>query len=59
MGTVFSLPIVRSENVVADLVRMKEWGVETVATVVKAGAVPLTVLASAMEAHVAGKKRGS
>jgi uncharacterized protein (DUF885 family) len=28
-------------------------------TVVKAGAVPLTVLASAMEAHVAGKKRGS
>jgi len=28
-------------------------------TVVKAGAVPLTVLASAMEAHVAAKRRGS
>jgi tRNA G18 (ribose-2'-O)-methylase SpoU len=33
MGTVFSLPIVRSENVVADLLRMNQWGIETVATV--------------------------
>jgi tRNA G18 (ribose-2'-O)-methylase SpoU len=33
MGTVFSLPLVRSENLLEDLDRLKEWGVETVATV--------------------------
>ena len=42
MGTVFTLPLVRSENLLEDLRAMRErWGVELVATVVGEDAEPL------------------
>jgi tRNA G18 (ribose-2'-O)-methylase SpoU len=42
MGTVFKLPIVRSENLVADLRRLRgEWGVQVAASVLDADAEPI------------------
>jgi tRNA G18 (ribose-2'-O)-methylase SpoU len=42
MGTIFTLPIVQSENLLGDLLRLKsEWGIELIATVLDANAQPL------------------
>ena len=42
MGTIFSLPLVRSDDLLRDLRRLKErWGVRTAAAVVGEGAEPL------------------
>lgn len=42
MGTIFKMPIVRSQNLVADLGRLrKEWGMEVAATVLDANAEPI------------------
>ena len=42
MGTIFSLPLVQSQNIGEDLVRLKaEWGVQPAATVLDAEAEPL------------------
>lgn len=42
MGTIFSLPIYRARNLLADLVRLRnEWGVELAATVLDKDAEPL------------------
>ena len=42
MGTVFSLPVIRSENLLNDLLTLEqEWGVELIATVLDADATPL------------------
>ncbi len=43
MGTVFSLPLVHTDDLLCDLSRLRdEWGVEFTATVLKADAEPLT-----------------
>ncbi len=42
MGTVFSLPLIRSENLLTDLDHMTELGVETFATVLDPDAEPLS-----------------
>jgi tRNA G18 (ribose-2'-O)-methylase SpoU len=44
MGTLFSLPLVRSENLLADLVKLREtWKVELAATVLAENGEPLSV----------------
>jgi TrmH family RNA methyltransferase len=43
MGTIFSLPIAQSENLLADLSRLRnQWGIELAATVLDESAEPLS-----------------
>src|SRR5438045_6257352 len=42
MGTIFTLPLVQSDNLLHDLRRLRrEWGIELIATVLDASAEPL------------------
>lgn len=57
MGTVFALPLAQSENLVADLAKLKAAGFETLATVLGTDAEPLSGVApSARTAIVLGSE---